>query len=190
MQVVNEIVMKGINEIKPYFRNPRINEETVNKLVDLLPKVGFNVPIVIDKQGIIIKGHARYTAAIRIGMEQVPCIISEADEEAIKLDRIADNRISEFSQWDLEQLRHELNILTLDTAILDFKLPSLEELAVDNNTLVEQKDIDIAERRQEKSTNHKDYVKFVCEKCGHIGFVEKGIIDQQLRDGKNSQDNI
>ena len=118
--VSSEIVMRKISEIKPYVRNPRKNTKTVDLLVEIIPKVGFNVPIVIDNKGIIVKGHARYCAAIRLGMKEVPCVITEADEETIKLDRLTDNRISEFSEWIDEELLHELDSLNLDYD-LDFE---------------------------------------------------------------------
>lgn len=114
MEVVNQIIMKGINEIKPYIRNPRQNEKTVELLCEIIPKVGFNVPIVIDKNGVIVKGHSRYKAAIRLGMTEVPCVVTDADEEAIKLDRIADNKVSEFSEWIDEELMHEVDMINLD----------------------------------------------------------------------------
>ena len=104
MEIVNQIVMKKISEVKPYVRNPRNNDKTVNLLVEIIPKVGFNVPLVIDRNSIIVKGHARYAAAIRLGMEEIPCVVTDADEETIKLDRLADNRISEFSEWINDEL--------------------------------------------------------------------------------------
>ena len=122
MEIVNQIVMKKISEVKPYVRNPRKNDKTVNLLVEIIPKVGFNVPLVIDRNGIIVKGHARYAAAIRLGMEEVPCVVTDADEETIKLDRLADNRISEFSEWINDELLHEIDMLNLD---FDFDLESL-----------------------------------------------------------------
>ena len=128
MEVSNKIVMKKINEIKPYIRNPRKNDKTVDVLVKIIPKVGFNVPLVIDKKGVIVKGHSRFKAAIKLGMEEIPCIITEADEEAIKLDRIADNRVSEFSEWLSEGLSHELDMITLDIGDLEFDMPTLDDM--------------------------------------------------------------
>lgn len=128
--VSSEIVMRKISEIKPYVRNPRKNTKTVDLLVEIIPKVGFNVPIVIDNKGIIVKGHARYCAAIRLGMKEVPCVITEADEETIKLDRLTDNRISEFSEWIDEELLHELDSLNLDYDLdfesFGFELPDFD----------------------------------------------------------------
>lgn len=131
MQIVNNIVMKKLNEIKPYIRNARKNDKTVELLVELIPKVGFNVPIVIDHAGVIVKGHSRFKAAIKLGMEEVPCVITDADEEAIKLDRIADNRVSEFSEWINEPLMHELDMLTVDFSMLDFKVAKPTQFATD-----------------------------------------------------------
>ena len=95
IMIEKQIVMKKISEVKPYIRNPRKNDKTVELLCKIIPKVGFNVPLVIDEKGIIVKGHARFTAAIRLGMKEIPCIVTHASEEAIKADRIADNKISD-----------------------------------------------------------------------------------------------
>lgn len=113
MEIVNEIIMKKLNEIKPYFKNPRVNDKTVEQLMKIIPVVGFNVPIVIDKNGIIVKGHARYKTAFKLGMTEVPCVVTNADEEAIKLDRISDNKVSELSEWLSEGLEHELDTLDI-----------------------------------------------------------------------------
>ena len=139
IRIENEIVMKKINEIKPYVRNPRKNDKTVELLCKIIPKVGFNVPLVIDEKGVIVKGHARFTAAIRLGMTELPCIISHADEEAIKADRIADNKISEFSEWVNEELMHEIDMIDFDFDFSELgfpkvsfdEIPSAEDFEVD-----------------------------------------------------------
>lgn len=125
IDVSKEIIMKPITEVKPYVRNPRKNEKTVKLLVDIIPKVGFNVPLVIDKNGIIVKGHARFAAALQLGMTEIPCVITDADEEAIKLDRIADNKISEFSEWVTDELLHEIDMLNIDFDLDSLGLPSV-----------------------------------------------------------------
>ena len=137
MLVENEIVMRPINTVRPYVRNPRLNEKTVELLTKMIPQVGFNVPLVIDENGIIVKGHARFTAAIRLGMTEVPCIITHADEEAIKADRITDNKISEFSEWAGADLIDEVNSIDLDLSDLglpkiDFdSMPTVESVSTD-----------------------------------------------------------
>ena len=126
IEVVNAIEMRKLTEIRPYFRNPRVNEKTVNVLVDLIPKVGFNVPLVIDESGVIIKGHARYKAAFRLGLEQVPCVVSHADEESQKLDRLADNKASELSEWINDDLLHELDMLNVDFDVTELGFPEVD----------------------------------------------------------------
>jgi len=114
-----KIVMLDTDKIKPYHRNARDNDETVTKLCEIIPKVGFNVPILVDKNYIIIKGHSRWKAGVRLGLKQLPCIISENDEETNKLDRLADNKIQEFSAWNMEILNTELASLNIDFDITD-----------------------------------------------------------------------
>lgn len=123
--VEDKIVMKKISEVKPYVRNPRKNDKTVELLCKVIPKVGFNVPLVIDENGIIVKGHARFTAAIRLGMQEIPCIVTHADPEAIKADRIADNKISEFSEWVNEELMHEIDMIDFDFDFTELGFPAL-----------------------------------------------------------------
>ena len=204
MEVINKIEMRKISEVKPYVRNPRKNDKTVELLCEIIPKVGFNQPILVDKQGVIVKGHARYTAAIRLGMKEVPVVVTNADEESIRLDRIADNKISEFSEWNQEELLHELDALNIDFDITELGLPSLdfempvfddfeaendqsdeerrklyEQFLAQNQTkpvqIVSQKEIDKAVNKQaDAPAPTQKYYKVTCEHCGHIMFIREG----------------
>lgn len=132
MEVASALVMVPITEIKPYHRNARQNAATVDKLVELIPKVGFNVPLVLDRDNVIVKGHSRWQAGIRLALKALPCVYTDADPETIKLDRLADNKVQEFSLWDKEMLGSELASLNLgyefNLGLLDFKieLPAFE----------------------------------------------------------------
>jgi hypothetical protein len=201
MNVVKEIVMKRINEIKPYFRNSRNNEKTVELLVKLIPQVGFNVPILLDQKGVIVKGHARFKAAIKLGMEEVPCVITNADEETTKLDRIADNKVGEFTEWLTEGLTFEIDSLNADKTILedlglkvfDFSTPvaqweddkptaegtaeRFKQHIAQNGPTVTEADIKQAEvQQQQNAAAPKVYAKVLCEKCGHIMFISENFI--------------
>lgn len=160
MEVVKNIVMKKITEVKPYVRNPRKNDKTVLLLVDIIPKVGFNVPIVIDRKSVIVKGHARYAAAIKLGMQEVPCVVTDADEETIKLDRLADNKISEFSEWISEDLMHEVDMINLD---FDFDFESLglpvpfEDFDIPN--VYDDDEAPAAETEEEKRARYAAYLE-------------------------------
>lgn len=154
-EVVDRIEMRKISEIRPYFRNPRKNDKTVELLVQMIPKVGFNVPLTIDRRGVIVKGHARYTAAIRLGMEELPCVVTDADEETIKLDRLTDNKISEFSQWDQDELIHELDSLNINFDLSDFNFPAFE---VDDLPDFEEDD-DGAETEEERRARYEQWLR-------------------------------
>ena len=162
MEVVKNIVMKKISEVKPYVRNPRKNDKTVQLLVDIIPKVGFNVPIVIDKKSVIVKGHARYAAAIKLGMTEVPCVVTDADEETIKLDRLADNKISEFSEWINEDLMHEVDMINLD---FDFDFESLglpvpyEDFDIPNVYEDDDEEVPSTETEEEKRVRYAAYLE-------------------------------
>ena len=129
VEIADQLVMVATRDIKPYHRNPRNNDATVDKLVELIPKVGFNVPLVLDRQNVIVKGHSRWRAAVRLKMPALPCLYTDADPETIKLDRLADNRVQEFSTWDKELLGGELASLNLDFA---FDLGTLDFVLADN----------------------------------------------------------
>lgn len=154
-QVVDKIVMRKISEIKPYFRNPRKNEKTVEMLIDLIPRVGFNVPILIDEDGVIVKGHARYRAAIRLGLEKVPCVITHADEEAKKLDRLADNKVSELSEWVNDDLLHELDMLTTDFDLSALGFPTVD---FDDIPDLDMEDLADEESEEEKRARYQAYL--------------------------------
>ena len=105
-----EVVMIDPEKLKPYFRKPRNNDKTVEALVKIIPRVGFNIPIVVDKDMVILKGHSRWNASRILGLKEVPVIISEASEEQNNKDRILDNAIHELTEWDYEKLKVELNL--------------------------------------------------------------------------------
>lgn len=173
--ISREIVFKKVNEIRPYVRNPRINDDTVEKLVKIIPMVGFNVPIVVDNQGIIIKGHARFKAGIRLGMEEFPCIISEASDEQNKLDRISDNRISEFSEWLVDSLKEELHDIKMDISDLELEAYTAPD-DVETSFPVGTEDVSGTNTESVGSlsieTAPKKFIKVICEKCGNVQFIE------------------
>lgn len=119
-----EIVYKKINELKPYENNPRINDEAVEYVKNSIKTFGFKVPIIIDKNNVIVAGHTRLRASLQLNLEQVPCIIADdLSEEQIKAFRLADNKVSENAQWDFDKLDKELeNILDIDMSMFDFNI--------------------------------------------------------------------
>lgn len=101
-----------IRDIKNYESNPRKNKLAIKHLVDSINAFGFKVPVIIDKDNIIVCGHTRIEAAKKLGMTEVPCIrANDLDEAQIKAFRIADNKVSEYSIWDDDLLKKEMTYL-------------------------------------------------------------------------------
>lgn len=121
-----KIIDKAIDEIKPYENNPRNNNEAVEKVAVSITDYGFRVPIIIDSNNVIVAGHTRYKAALKIGCESVPCIvIDDLTPEQIRAYRLVDNKTAEYSSWDFEMLEKELKSLDID--ISEFEFPDLGE---------------------------------------------------------------
>ena len=111
-----KIIDKKLSELKPYEKNPRKNDEAVKYVMESIKEFGFKVPIIIDKNDVIVCGHTRYKASKKLKLETVPCIIADdLTEEQIKAFRLADNKVSEKAEWDFDLLDDELNsILEFD----------------------------------------------------------------------------
>lgn len=108
-----------LDKIKPYENNPRINDDAVKYVANSIKEFGFKVPIIIDKDNVIVAGHTRLKAAEILGLKAAPCIrANDLTNEQIKTFRLADNKVSEFSRWDLEKLGTEIN----DLKMQDFDL--------------------------------------------------------------------
>lgn len=116
-----EIKEIKIEELKPYENNPRHNEAAVGPVANSIKEFGFKVPIIIDKDNVIIAGHTRLKAAKLLGLETVPCVLADdLTEEQAKAFRLADNKVSELAEWDFDDLEKELE--ELDAMDLDFEM--------------------------------------------------------------------
>jgi ParB-like chromosome segregation protein Spo0J len=126
-----DIQLKKLTEITPYENNPRKNDDAVKYVAESIKQFGFKVPIVIDKDGIIVAGHTRYKAAQKLQIAEVPCIVADdLTEEQIKAFRLADNKVSEKAEWDFELLDIELeDIFDIDMESLGFEFDEETEPA-------------------------------------------------------------
>ena len=120
-----QIEYKSITELVPYVNNPRINDEAVEYVANSIKDFGFKVPIIIDKNNIIVAGHTRYKAAQQLGMNEVPIIrADDLTDEQIKAFRLADNKAAEMSEWDYDRLKMELK--GFDLGLTDFGFGEFE----------------------------------------------------------------
>ena len=126
------IVYKKVDEIIPYEKNPRINDAAVEAVAKSIKEFGFRVPLVLDKNNVIITGHTRLRSAKMLGMTEVPCIIADnLTPEQVQAYRIADNKTGEIAEWDYALLPMELKDLQnadFDLSLLGFDPDELDKL--------------------------------------------------------------
>ena len=102
----------NIDEVKQYENNPRVNDKSVDDVAKSIKEFGWQQPIVVDKDNVIIVGHTRWKAAKKLGMKKVPVVVaSNLTPEQVKAYRLADNKVSEESIWDNKKLLDELDEL-------------------------------------------------------------------------------
>ena len=127
MQMTIRII--SIADLKPYDNNPRFNAEAVDVVAESIKEFGFKVPIIIDKNYVIVAGHTRLKAATKLGLDSVPCVIADDLNDAqLKAFRLVDNKTHEFATWDQDKLLLELESLSMD--MIKFGFEDLE-LAMD-----------------------------------------------------------
>ena len=123
------VIDMNIKDIKPYEKNPRKNDDAVQYVMKSIEEFGFKVPIVIDKDNVIVAGHTRYKASKKLKLETVPCIVADdLTDEQIKAFRLADDKVNEKAEWDFDLLDAELDdILNIDMDALGFDFDLIEE---------------------------------------------------------------
>jgi DNA modification methylase len=98
-----------IDKLIPYINNPRDNKNAVDKVAASIKEFGFKNPIIVDKENVIIAGHTRLLASRKLDLKEVPIIrVEDLTDKQIKAFRIADNKTSEFAEWDMELLAIEM----------------------------------------------------------------------------------
>lgn len=105
-----------IQDIIPYDKNPRINDDSVDKVAASIREFGFKVPIMLDSKNVVIAGHTRLKAAKKLKLKELPCVYADdLSDEQVKALRLADNKVGESSMWDEDLLNEELaGILNID----------------------------------------------------------------------------
>jgi len=128
-----EVELVDIDDIRPYAGNPReIPESAVEAVARSIEAFGFRVPMLVDKDGVLVAGHTRLRAARKLGMAQVPAIrVDDLTPEQIRALRIADNATGDIATWDYNLLPLELRDLQavdFDLALLGFDADELAKI--------------------------------------------------------------
>jgi site-specific DNA-methyltransferase (adenine-specific) len=123
------VEMRPVGSITPYEQNPRANDAGVDAVAKSIQEFGFRQPCVVDEQGVLIVGHTRYKAALKLGMTEVPVHVAAGlTPEQARAYRIADSQTATLSQWDDGKLVAELMALQAAGFELDLTGFSAEEL--------------------------------------------------------------
>jgi len=116
---MNKMQEIEVAKIIPYNNNPRRNQP-VELVAKSIKEFGFNSPIIVDKKNVIIAGHTRFKAAIKLKLKKVPCIVADLSPEKAKAYRILDNKTGEIAEWD--------------NFLLDVEIKEVEELGFDTSS--------------------------------------------------------
>lgn len=125
-----KIEQMEIKDIRPYEKNPRRNDASVDAVANSIKEFGFKNPIIVDRDKVIITGHTRYKAAKKLGLKTVPVIIADDLTPAqVEAYRIADNSAGSASEWDFDLLGDILQGLDYDMSDfgLDIFIPGEQE---------------------------------------------------------------
>lgn len=138
----------SINDLKPYPQNAKKHPaEQVEHIANSIREFGFQQPIVVDKDNVVVIGHGRLLAAKKLNMDSVPCVrADDLTDEQIKALRLADNKTNE-SEWDFDLLDMELFDIEIDMKQFGFEkeekeqkekgeVPFTEELLLSHNYIV------------------------------------------------------
>ena len=117
-----KIIEMDITEVIPYANNPRDNSKAIDAVAASIREFGFKVPVVIDRNNILITGHTRLEAARKLGIQKIPAIrAADLTEAQVKAFRLADNKVGEIATWNDGLLAGELQALDdLDFDMTDF----------------------------------------------------------------------
>lgn len=177
-----------LDDVKPYWRNPRKNEGAIEAVKKSIQDYGFNQPLILDAKKVIIAGHTRYKALLELGYKDAPCVIVDLPPAKAKEYRIADNKTSELSEWDMDALIPELReiegVASMQVFFPDLDLQSLLE---DTATVAAVTTAEI-EKQQEKMENRFEehsntvqgqYVEILCPHCGEAFFLDRAELNRQ-----------
>lgn len=172
---VQEISIKYLN---PYSKNAKKHSnEQVDKICASIKEFGFLNPVLIDEEKNIIAGHGRVIAAEKLGMEKVPCLNVEGlSEEQYRAYVLADNRLTELGEWDMDLVNSELielQELDFDITLTGFDL----ELNLDDVSVVEDDFVE-TDTEEEPRAKYGDIYKLgnnrlMCGDSTNISDIEK-----------------
>lgn len=162
MAKIAEVQEVRLSSLVPYEKNAKIHgPEQIEKLKESILQFGFLTPCLIDRDKNVIAGHGRIMAAKELGMDTVPCVYIEGlTDEARRAYILADNRLGDLGEWDMNLVEEQLRELSdggFDTSATGFDFA--DEWAADNaeedGFEVEIGDFGEQERENEPQEQHR-----------------------------------
>ena len=175
----------NIDLIKPYWRNPRNNDQAIEPVKESIKRFGYTQPITLDKENVIVTGHTRYKALKQLGITEIPCIRLDLSPQKAKEYRIIDNKTSEFASWTNDfvvELREFEDIESCEVFFPDIDIGSI----LNNSVGMKYKDVnktDISKQSDELNNkfnvggNDSDKLELICPECGNTFYVTKHDFD-------------
>ena len=171
------IKLVKLTDLKPYWRNPRNNKDAVEKVKQSIQDFGYNQPIAVDKDNVIIAGHTRFKALQELGWtDDIEVVEVDLDTKQAKQYRIIDNKTNEFASWN-DDLRLELRELEDLPYMQQFFIEDIQlvvdDVAGQNFQETQQGEINDAQGEADnKFKNLADEYKnstksAMCPSCGH-----------------------
>lgn len=163
-----QVESRSIKEIKPYEHNPRNNDGAVDAVAASIKEFGWQQPIVVDKDGVIIAGHTRYKAAKKLRLKEVPVVVAEnLTEEQVKAYRLADNKTGELAGWDFSALEEELAAISeIDMSAFGFDARISPEDFDDSFSLPDGEKPEIVQMTFTLHEKQKELIEYAMELVG------------------------
>lgn len=119
-----------LEKLVPYKNNPRYNDKAVDAVAESIRQFGFRNPIIVDRDLVIISGHTRRLAAIKLGLKMVPVYVADdMSEQQKRAFRLADNRVAELATWDKDLLKQEIaDIMDVDLSSFGFEQEDIKQV--------------------------------------------------------------
>jgi hypothetical protein len=182
-----QITVTPIDQIVPYWRNPRENTLAIEKVKESIKLYGFQQPIIVDAKNVIIAGHTRYAAAKLLGFTELPTVVTDMPEKKAKEFRIVDNRTSEYATWS-DDLILELKEFA-DPDVLSTFFPNIK-IDTDFGNLIDPVTAGQLDQIQGRLTEeftadstareNMERVELICPHCTETFTITRGDLDKEL----------
>lgn len=160
----------SLDSLQPYWRNPRdIGQDAIDAVQGSLEEYGYQQPIVVDSDNVIIVGHTRYYAMRQMGETEADVYVSQLSEEDAREYRLVDNRTQEYSAWDGSKLVAELR--EFEQSTIDRYFPNTKlELETLEDTAKTEDDVAKAESQLQEAVQKQRATPMTtveCPSCNH-----------------------